>query len=82
VITVYRPRACGPDDGTIIIENVNRGAGMGYLYIQSISHPRLPGNRRVQPCSTQSNIGNMLVDIMYGFADPRMVAKENGRDEE
>jgi ABC-type dipeptide/oligopeptide/nickel transport system permease component len=73
VITVMGPTLAGLITGTIIIERVFGIPGMGYLFIDSIT-------RRDYPVIMGTTIfyafivvlGNLLVDIAYIVADPRI----------
>ena len=73
VITVLGPTLAGLITGTIIIERVFGIPGMGYLFIDSIT-------RRDYPVIMGTTIfyafivvlGNLLVDIAYIVADPRI----------
>jgi oligopeptide transport system permease protein len=73
VITVMGPTLAGLITGTIIIERVFGVPGMGYLFIDSIT-------RRDYPVIMGTTIfyafivvlGNLLVDIAYIVADPRI----------
>lgn len=77
VITVLGPTLAGLITGTIIIERVFGIPGMGYLFIDSIT-------RRDYPVIMGTTIfyafivvlGNLLVDIAYIVADPRIRSQQ------
>ena len=77
VITVMGPTLAGLITGTIIIERVFGIPGMGYLFIDSIT-------RRDYPVIMGTTIfyafivvlGNLLVDIAYIVADPRIRSQQ------
>jgi oligopeptide transport system permease protein len=77
VITVLGPTLAALITGTIIIERVFGIPGMGYLFIDSIT-------RRDYPVIMGTTIfyafivvlGNLLVDIAYIFADPRIRSQQ------
>ena len=73
VITVIGPAFAGLVTGTIIIERVFGVPGMGRLFIDSIStrdYPVIMGVTLFYAFFI--TLGNLLVDIAYGFADPRI----------
>lgn len=73
VITVLGPALAGLITGTIIIERVFGVPGMGYLFIDSIStrdYPVIMGTTLFYALFVV--IGNLLVDLGYGLADPRV----------
>jgi ABC-type dipeptide/oligopeptide/nickel transport system permease component len=73
VITVIGPAFAGLITGTIIIERVFGVPGMGRLFIDSIStrdYPVIMGVTLFYAFFI--TLGNLLVDIAYGFADPRI----------
>lgn len=73
VITIVGPALAALITGTIIIENVFGVPGMGYLFIQSISARDYPVIMGVTLFYTFFVvIGNLMVDIAYGLADPRI----------
>ncbi len=73
VITVIGPALAALITGTIIIERVFAIPGMGRLFIEAI-------NQRDYPVIMGTTLfyafliclGNLLVDILYGVADPRI----------
>lgn len=73
IVTVLGPALAALITGTIIIEQVFAVPGMGYTFIASI-------NARDYPLIMATTIfyafvvvlGNLLVDITYGFLDPRI----------
>lgn len=73
VITVIGPALAALITGTIIIERVFGVPGMGPLFIDAI-------NQRDYPVILGTTLfyafficlGNLLVDVLYGFADPRI----------
>lgn len=73
VITVIGPALASLITGTIIIERVFGIPGMGRIFLDSI-------NARDYPVIMGATLfyafiiclGNLLVDILYGFADPRI----------
>ncbi len=75
VITVIGPALAGLITGTIIIERVFAIPGMGRLFIDSINardYPVIMGVTLFYAFIIC--LGNLLVDILYGFADPRIRA--------
>ncbi len=73
VITVLGPAFAGLVTGTIIIERVFGIPGMGRLFIDSIStrdYPVIMGVTLFYAFLIV--LGNLAVDIGYGFADPRI----------
>jgi len=73
VVTVLGPTLAGLITGTIIVENVFGVPGMGHLFIQSINardYPVIMGTTLFYAAFII--VGNMLVDIAYGFVDPRI----------
>lgn len=73
VITIVGPAFAALVTGTIIIERVFGVPGMGYLFIDSITardYPVIMGVTLFYAGFIV--IGNLLVDIAYGFADPRI----------
>jgi ABC-type dipeptide/oligopeptide/nickel transport system permease component len=73
VITIIGPALAGLITGTIIIESVFAVPGMGRLFIDAINsrdYPVIMGTTLFY--ALLITLGNLLVDIMYGFADPRI----------
>jgi ABC-type dipeptide/oligopeptide/nickel transport system permease component len=73
VITIIGPALAGLITGTIIIESVFGVPGMGRLFIDSINsrdYPVIMGTTLFY--ALLITLGNLMVDIMYGFADPRI----------
>lgn len=73
VITVIGPAFAGLITGTIIIERVFGVPGMGHLFIDSINsrdYPVIMGTTLFYAFFI--TFANLLVDIAYGFADPRI----------
>lgn len=73
VITIIGPALAGLITGTIIIERVFGVPGMGRLFIDSIStrdYPVIMGVTLFYAFFIV--LGNLFVDIAYGFADPRI----------
>lgn len=73
VITVIGPALAGLITGTIIIERVFNIPGMGRLFIDSINardYPVIMGTTLFYAFIIC--LGNLLVDVLYGFADPRI----------
>lgn len=73
VITIIGPAFAGLVTGTIIIERVFGVPGMGRLFIDSINsrdYPVIMGTTLFYAFFI--TFGNLLVDIAYGFADPRI----------
>ncbi len=73
VITIIGPALAGLITGTIIIESVFAVPGMGRLFIDAINsrdYPVIMGTTLFY--AFLITLGNLLVDIMYGFADPRI----------
>lgn len=73
VITVIGPALAGLITGTIIIERVFNIPGMGRLFIDAINsrdYPVIMGTTLFYAFIIC--LGNLLVDILYGFADPRI----------
>lgn len=73
VITVVGPALAGLITGTIIIERVFAIPGMGRLFIDSINardYPVIMGTTLFYAFIIC--LGNLLVDVLYGFADPRI----------
>ncbi len=73
VITVLGPAFAGLVTGTIIIERVFGIPGMGRLFIDSITtrdYPVIMGVTLFYAFLIV--LGNLAVDIAYGFADPRI----------
>ena len=59
--------------GAIITESVFSMHGLGYLAVHSVTYMDLPTIvAMVMIVSTFYVIANMLVDISYGFIDPRV----------
>lgn len=73
VITVIGPALAGLITGTIIIERVFAIPGMGRLFIDAINardYPVIMGVTLFY--AFLISLGNLLVDVLYGFADPRI----------
>jgi ABC-type dipeptide/oligopeptide/nickel transport system permease component len=73
VITVLGPALAGLITGTIIIERVFNVPGMGYLYIDGIyarDYPVIMATTLL--FAFMIAVGNLLVDIAYTAADPRI----------
>jgi ABC-type dipeptide/oligopeptide/nickel transport system permease component len=73
VITVIGPAFAGLITGTIIIERVFGVPGMGHLFIDSINnrdYPVIMGTTLFYAFFI--TFANLLVNIAYGFADPRI----------
>ncbi|HLU36402.1 MAG TPA: ABC transporter permease [Thermomicrobiales bacterium] len=73
VITIIGPALAGLITGTIIIESVFAVPGMGRLFIDAINsrdYPVIMGITLFY--AFLITLGNLLVDIMYGLADPRI----------
>lgn len=73
VITIIGPALAGLITGTIIIERVFNVPGMGRLFIDAINqrdYPVIMGTTLFY--AFLISLGNLLVDILYGFADPRI----------
>ena len=73
VITIIGPALAGLITGTIIIESVFAVPGMGRLFIDAINtrdYPVIMGITLFY--AFVITLGNLLVDIMYGLADPRI----------
>lgn len=73
VITIIGPSLAGLITGTIIIESVFAVPGMGRLFIDAINsrdYPVIMGTTLFY--AFLITLGNLLVDIMYGLADPRI----------
>lgn len=73
VITIIGPTLAGLITGTIIIETVFSVPGMGRLFIDAINsrdYPVIMGTTLFY--AFLITLGNLMVDIMYGFADPRI----------
>lgn len=73
VITVIGPALAGLITGTIIIERVFAVPGMGRLFIDAINsrdYPVIMGTTLFYAFIIC--LGNLLVDVLYGFADPRI----------
>lgn len=73
VITIIGPSLAALITGTIIIESVFAVPGMGRLFIDAINsrdYPVIMGITLFYAFII--TLGNLLVDIMYGFADPRI----------
>lgn len=73
VITIIGPALAGLITGTIIIESVFAVPGMGRLFIDAINsrdYPVIMGTTLFY--AFLITLGNLMVDIMYGFADPRI----------
>lgn len=73
VITVIGPALAGLITGTIIIERVFAVPGMGRLFIDAINsrdYPVIMGTTLFY--AFLITLGNLMVDIMYGIADPRI----------
>lgn len=73
VITIIGPALAGLITGTIIIESVFAVPGMGRLFIDAINsrdYPVIMGTTLFYAFII--TLGNLLVDIMYGWADPRI----------
>lgn len=76
VITVLGPLLAGLITGTLFVELVFQVPGMGLLFVQSI------GKRDYSMIMGAAllftfflNVGNLLVDVLYGAADPRITFK-------
>jgi ABC-type dipeptide/oligopeptide/nickel transport system permease component len=75
VITVLGPAFAGLITGTIIIERVFGVPGMGYLFIDSITTRDYPVIMATTLFYASIVVlGNLAVDVAYGFADPRIKA--------
>lgn len=73
VITIVGPAFAALVTGTIIIERVFGVPGMGHLFIDSINSRDYPVIMGVTLFyAFFISLGNLLVDIAYGFADPRI----------
>jgi oligopeptide transport system permease protein len=75
VVTILGPALAELITGTIIIENVFGVPGMGYLFIQGIrarDYPMIMGSTLFYACCVA--LANLLVDLTYGFLDPRIKA--------
>lgn len=73
VITTIGPALAGLITGTIIIERVFNIPGMGHLFIDSINQRDYPVIMGVTLFyAFIITLGNLMVDIMYGLADPRI----------
>jgi oligopeptide transport system permease protein len=73
IVTMLGPTLAGLITGSIVVENVFGVPGMGYLFIQSITardYPVIMGTTMFYAVLVA--IGNMLVDITYGFVNPRI----------
>jgi ABC-type dipeptide/oligopeptide/nickel transport system permease component len=73
VLTTLGPTLAGLITGTIIIERVFGVPGMGYLFIDSITtrdYPVIMGTTLFYTFFIV--LGNLLVDLSYGLADPRI----------
>lgn len=73
VITIIGPALAALITGTIIIESVFAVPGMGRLFIDAINsrdYPVIMGITLFY--AFLITLGNLMVDIMYGFADPRI----------
>lgn len=73
VITIIGPAMASLITGTIIIERVFGIPGMGRLFIDSINardYPVIMGVTLFYAFIIC--LGNLLVDVLYGFADPRI----------
>lgn len=73
VITVIGPSLAALITGTIIIERVFAIPGMGRLFIDAINsrdYPVIMGTTLFY--AFLITLGNLLVDVAYGFADPRI----------
>ncbi len=73
VITIVGPAFAALVTGTIIIERVFGVPGMGRLFIDSINtrdYPVIMGVTLFYAFFI--TLGNLMVDIAYGFADPRI----------
>lgn len=73
VITIIGPALAGLITGTIIIERVFAVPGMGRLFIDAINsrdYPVIMGTTLFY--AFLITLGNLMVDIMYGIADPRI----------
>ncbi len=73
VVTILGPALAELVTGTIIVENVFGVPGMGYFFIQSIvarDYPMIMGSTLFYAFWVA--VGNLLVDLAYGFLDPRI----------
>jgi oligopeptide transport system permease protein len=73
VITTLGPALAGLITGTIIIERVFAVPGMGYLFIDSVTnrdYPVIMGATLFHAFFIV--VGNLLVNVAYGLADPRI----------
>lgn len=73
VVTILGPALAALITGTIIIETVFGVPGMGYTFIQSITardYPLIMATTLFYAFIVV--VGNLLVDITYGFLDPRI----------
>lgn len=73
VITIIGPAMASLITGTIIIERVFGVPGMGRLFIDSINardYPVIMGVTLFYAFIIC--LGNLMVDVLYGFADPRI----------
>ncbi len=73
VITVFGPMFAGLITGTVVIEQIFGLNGMGKHFIQSITNRDYPVLLGVMLVYTLILVfSNLLVDIMYGWLDPRI----------
>jgi len=73
VITVFGPMFAGLVTGTVVIEQIFGLNGMGKHFIQSITNRDYPVLLGVMLVYTLILVfSNLLVDIMYGWLDPRI----------
>jgi ABC-type dipeptide/oligopeptide/nickel transport system permease component len=73
VVTIMGPALAGLITGSIIIERIFNIPGMGYLFIDSIYARDYPLILATTVFYTLFIVmGNLLVDITYGFVDPRI----------
>ncbi len=75
IVTILGPLLAALVTGTLIIEQVFGVPGIGTLYLESIiarDYPLIMATTLIYAFAVA--IGNLLVDIAYGFVDPRVKA--------
>lgn len=73
VITVLGPLLAGLITGTLFVELVFQVPGIGFLFVQAIAkrdYSMIMGSALL--FTFFLNVGNLLVDVLYGAADPRI----------
>lgn len=80
IVTILGPLTAAILTGAFVVENIFNIPGMGKFFVQSVQtndYPMITGTTMFYGCFLI--IANLLVDIAYGFIDPRIkLTKEKG----